>query len=87
MKILQENKFGNPQKYAALAKKSALLGESSNEWRRARDYWEIKAKWHRIEKDGENQSAASMLAAETYLKEAEYTLKNSSRAYFAASFS
>ncbi|NEQ40471.1 MAG: DUF4209 domain-containing protein, partial [Okeania sp. SIO3I5] len=46
-----------------------------------------KAKWHRIEKDGENKSAASMLAAETYLKEAEYTLKNSSRAYFAASIS
>ncbi|MGD1704965.1 DUF4209 domain-containing protein [Dapis sp. BLCC M229] len=87
MKLLQENKFDNPQKYAALAEKVALLAESSNKWRRARDYWEIKAKWHRIEKDGENKSAASMLAAETYLKEAEYTLKNSYRAYFAASIS
>ncbi|NES04540.1 MAG: DUF4209 domain-containing protein [Okeania sp. SIO2F4] len=87
MKLLQENKSGNPQKYAALAEKAALLAESSNEWRRARDYWEIKAKWHRIEKNRENERAALMRAAETYLKEAEYTPKNSSLAYFIASFS
>ncbi|NEQ41826.1 MAG: hypothetical protein F6K40_38865 [Okeania sp. SIO3I5] len=31
MKLLQNNKLGNPQKYAALAEKAALLAESSNE--------------------------------------------------------
>lgn len=87
MKLIQENKFGNPQKYADLAEKAALLAESSNEWRRAKDNWKIKAKWHSIEKDRENELAALMLAAETYIKEAEYTPKNSSRAYFAASSS
>lgn len=87
MEILQENKLGDSKKYAVIAEKAARLAESSNDWEWARDYWEIKAKWHRIEEDGENKSAASMLAAETYLKEAEYTPKNSSNAYFAASSS
>ena len=87
MKLLQENKSGNPQKYAALAKKAALLAESSNGWERARVYWQIKAKWHRIEKDRENERAALMLAAETYFKEAEYALQNSSNPYLVASSS
>ena len=37
MKILQENKLGDPKKYAVIAEKAARLAESSNDWEWARD--------------------------------------------------
>ncbi|MDJ0553830.1 MAG: DUF4209 domain-containing protein [Microcoleaceae cyanobacterium MO_207.B10] len=97
MKLLQENKLGDPKKYAVIAEKAARLAESSAEkaadlsesslgWEWARDNWEIKAKWHSIEKDRENEIAALMLSAETYFKEAEYALKNNYPSYTRASF-
>ncbi|MDJ0733171.1 MAG: DUF4209 domain-containing protein [Nostocaceae cyanobacterium] len=85
MELLQEYKLGNSQKYAALAEKAAKLAESSHEWRRARNHWEIKAKWHLIEKDAEQERAAAMLAAETYVKEAEDALKQESIPHTTAS--
>ena len=96
MKLLQENKLGDPKKYAVIAEKAARLAESSAEkaadlsesslgWEWARDNWEIKAKWHSIEKDRENEITALMLSAETYFKEAEYALKNNYTPYSIAS--
>lgn len=85
MELLQEYRFGEPTKYAALAEKAATLAESAHDWRRARAYWEIKSKWHLIEKDGEKERAASMLAAETYVKEAEDALKRTPPSYLVAS--
>ncbi len=84
MELLQEYKLGNPQKYAALAEKAAKLAESNHEWRRARNHWEIKATWHLIEKDAEQERAAAMLAAETYVKEAEDALKQEYTPYMTA---
>lgn len=75
MSLLQERRVGSPPKYAALAEKAALLAESFHDWRRARAYWNIKAKWHLIEGNDEKERAASMLAAETHVKEAEDALK------------
>lgn len=71
MELLQEKKLGDSTKYAALAENAAKLAEKNCDWDRARNYWEIKARWHLIEKDGEKERAAAMLAAETYVKEAE----------------
>lgn len=85
MELLQEYRFGEPTKYAALAEKAATLAESAHDWRRARAYWENKSKWHLIEKDGEKERAASMLAAETYVKEAEDALKRNPPSYLTAS--
>ncbi len=85
MELLQEYKLGDPTKYAALAEKAATLAESAHDWDRARAYWEIKARWHLIEKDGEKERAASMLAAETYVKEAEDALKQNNLPYMTAS--
>ncbi|MEH2168338.1 MAG: DUF4209 domain-containing protein [Nostoc sp.] len=85
MELLQEYKLGNPTKYAALAKKAATLAESNNDWRRARNYWEIKAQWHRFEKDEEKERTAQMQAAETYVKEAEDSLKGTDPSYLRAS--
>lgn len=75
MELLLEYRFGDPKKYAAIAEKAATLAESNNDWRKARNHWEIKAGWHLIEKNGEQERTAQMRAAETYVKEAEDALK------------
>lgn len=85
MELLQEHQLSEPTKYSVLAEKAAKLAESAHDWRRARAYWEIKARWHGIEKDGEKERAASMLAAETYVKEAQDTLEQNSLPYLTAS--
>jgi len=85
MGLLQEYRLGDSTKYAALAEKAATLAESEYRWCRARAYWEIKARWHLIEKDGEKERAALMLAAETYVKEAEDALKQNNLPYTTAS--
>jgi hypothetical protein len=85
MKLLQEYQLGDPMKYAALSEKAATLAESAHDWRRARDYWDIKARWHLLEKNGEKERIASMLAAETYVKEAEEALKRIPPSYLVAS--
>ena len=85
MELLLEYKFGEPTKYAALAEKAAKLAESANDWHRARNYWEIKAQWHSNEKNDEQKLTALMLAAETYVKEAEDALKRTPPSYSAAS--
>jgi len=85
IQLLQEKKLGDPQKYAALAEKAAKLAQINCDWYRARKYWEIKARWHRIKKDGEKERAAAMLAAETYVKEAEEFTKKQPPSYLRAS--
>ncbi|MEH2250715.1 DUF4209 domain-containing protein [Nostoc sp.] len=85
MELLQEYKLGNPTKYAALAEKAAIIAESSQDWDKARNYWEIKAEWHRIDKNAEQTHAARMLAAETYVKEAEDSLTKHPQPYLKAS--
>jgi hypothetical protein len=85
MGLLQEYRLGDSTKYAALSEKAATLAESEYRWCRARAYWEIKARWHLIEKDGEKERAALMLAAETYVKEAEDALKQNNLPYTTAS--
>jgi hypothetical protein len=85
MQLLQEYKLGNPTKYAALAEKAAIIAESSQEWDKAKNYWEIKAEWHRIDKNSQKRHAALMLVAETYVKEAEDSLTKHPQPYLKAS--
>ncbi|MEG4111325.1 MULTISPECIES: DUF4209 domain-containing protein [unclassified Microcoleus] len=85
MQLLQEYRFGEPAKYAALSSKAATLAESTSHWPRARTLWSIKAIWHRIEKDYTKELDASMSAAETYVKEAEAALTRTPPSYMAAS--
>jgi hypothetical protein len=85
MELLQEYRFGDPAKYAALCEKAATLAESSSDWRRARTLWGIKAVWHRMEKDFSKELAASISIAETYVKEAESALKRTPPSYTVAS--
>ncbi|MFH7245033.1 MAG: DUF4209 domain-containing protein [Spirulina sp.] len=85
MELLQEYRFGDPAKYAALSEKAAILAESSSDWRRARTLWGIKAVWHRMEKDYSKELDASMSAAETYVKEAQAALTRTPPSYMVAS--
>ncbi len=85
MELLQEYRFGEPTKYAALAERAATLAESTFDWRRARTLWDIKAKWHRMEKNYSKELEASMSAAETYVKEAEAALTRTPPSYMVAS--
>ncbi len=84
MELLQENRFGDPAKYATLSEKAANLAKTHCDWRRARTLWHIKAKWHRIEQDFTKEFAASMSAAETYVKEAESALQRTPPSYMVA---
>ncbi|MGK7928916.1 MAG: DUF4209 domain-containing protein [Spirulina sp.] len=85
MRLLQKEKVENTKKYATLAETLAIRAENINNWYLARSYWEIKARWHRMEKDREKQLAASTLAAETYMKEAKETTKTNTLSYLRAS--
>ncbi|WP_375469582.1 DUF4209 domain-containing protein [uncultured Nostoc sp.] len=85
MELLEEYKLGNPTKYAALAEKAAIIAESSQDWDKARNYWEIKAEWHRIDKNSQKRHAALILVAETYVKEAEDCLTKHPQPYLKAS--
>lgn len=71
MEILQQYRKGNPSKYAALAERAAILAETSGNWRKAKMCWEIKAKWHAIDEDVDEERKALIHAAETCVKEAE----------------
>lgn len=71
MELLQEYKQGDPSKYAAIAEKAAHRAEAEHNWHQARSYWKVKALWHSLEKDANKERTASLLFAETYVKESE----------------
>lgn len=84
MRLLQERRSGDASKYASLAEKLALSAEANHDWHRAREYWEVKARWHYIKKEEELAIAARALAAETYVKESEAALKREPPSYMHA---
>lgn len=85
MELLQEYKQGDCSKYAALAEKAAHRAEAEDNWHRARSYWEVKARWHSLEKDADKERTASLLFAETYVKESEDALRRTPPSYLVAS--
>lgn len=70
MELLLDFDQGDPEKYTALADKAAQLAESKNEWYRARSYFETKAKWCAKAGRKDEETAARIKAAETYVSEA-----------------
>ena len=81
-KLLDTIKYS---KYANFAEKSATLAESNCDWLQARQYWEIQAEWHRIDKNSEKAYKAKIQSAETYIKEAEDSLTKHPTPYLKAS--
>ena len=84
MALLQEYREGDPSKYAAIAEKAALRAESEHDWHKARNYWQIKAQWHVLQKDADGKRAALLSAAEIYVKESEDVLNRTPPSYQAA---
>ena len=70
MSFLLEVPTGDAKKYSELSEKMATRIESYEDFNEVRSYWEIKAKWHKYDKDTENERAALKKAAETYAREA-----------------
>lgn len=85
MSLLLQQKQGLSSKYSALSKKDATLAECSRDWDRARNYWYIKAQWHRKEQNRKKERKSLLRAAKTYIKEAKQHLKSKSLPYIRAS--
>ena len=74
MELLQQQKQGEPVKYAAEAEKAALQAEAESNWLSADRLWRVKARWHAIDDDPTNKHAALVMAAETHVKYTEQVL-------------
>jgi len=85
MELLQEQKQGDLSKYSVLAEKAARSAESEHNWHKARNCWEVKAHWHKMEKNPDKEREARTYLAETYVKEAENELERESPSYLTAS--
>ena len=82
MRLLQEKReTKNAEKYIAICEKMARKAESENNHYKARSYWQLKAKWHFMQKDEESARQTKLDEAETYEKEAEMHLKGEPVSY------
>lgn len=81
MGLLQDYRQGEPAKYSILAEKAALKAESEKHWDKARNYWQIKAKWHFLEQNLDSERSALLNAAETHVKESNDFLDVSNPSY------
>lgn len=77
MALLIDRRVGDTVKYAALAGKLASRAEDTGDWHRAREYWEVKAKWHFMGNDQEGARQARLAEGETYVRQAETHLAGS----------
>jgi hypothetical protein len=84
MELLQEERRGDPAKYAAIADKAARRAEAEHDWWRAREYWERKARWHELEGDDAARKDAIVASAETYVDNAKERLAGDRPDYLAA---
>jgi hypothetical protein len=72
MSLLIEAKHGDPEKYIKLSEKCALDAEDKKNFHRARAYWQVKAQWHKLNKDSAKERESLLSNAESYVKEAEF---------------
>ena len=84
MELLLEARIGNATKYAQLADKIASTAAVAKDWRRAREYWEIEARWLERANQPEDQVKVKLQAAETYVAEAKSRLSEEPPNYMIA---
>ena len=84
MSFLLEVGIGDAKKYCELSEKIATRLESFEEFDSARSYWKIKAKWHKFDKDTDNELTALKQAAETHAKAATAIVKKETPSYLIA---
>ena len=71
MELLVAFRIGDPILYASIAGVVALRLQLAKSFAFAREYWEVKARWHFLVQDQPAAMAARQAAAETYISEAE----------------
>jgi hypothetical protein len=84
MELLLEYRLGNPSTYVQLSETAAKRAEATQDWRRARTHWEVKAKWHARASDPKSERECLILAAETYVREADKAVSGDSPSYMVA---
>lgn len=72
MSLLIEFNHGDLDKYVKLSKKCAINAENTNNFHLARAYWDVKAKWHKLNNNFEKEREALLSYAKTFIKEAEF---------------
>lgn len=85
MELLLKQKQGDSEKYARLSERLAKKAEREEEWRKARLYWECRAKWYSLNKDQDKRKESLVASAETYVKQASEALENSTPSFMRAS--
>ena len=85
MRLLQERREGDPQKYAQFCEKLALTAEKQNDFHKARRYWEIKVDWHLQDKDENAARDVRLKIAESFEKESDFSLETRQPKYLMAS--
>lgn len=85
MGLMQKYRYKTSQSsvFASLAEKGAVTAANAANWYIAREYWEVKARWH-ADTEAEYRHA-KIEAAETYVKEAEMAANDTPSRYLAAS--
>lgn len=85
MGLMQKYRYktSQPSVFASLAEKGAVTAANGAKWYIAREYWEVKARWH-AETETEYRQA-KIEASETYVKEAEMAASDTPSRYLAAS--
>jgi hypothetical protein len=83
MELLQEYRQGDAARYGALSERLASRAEDAGQWARAREYWEIKARWSQMDGDDEGRRDALVKAAEIHVKEADEALTRTPPSYIA----
>jgi tetratricopeptide (TPR) repeat protein len=84
MRLLQERREGDAEKYAQFCEKLALNAEGQNDFHKAQIYWETKAGWHYQSKDNNAATDARTKIAESYEKESDFNLENRQPKYMMA---
>jgi hypothetical protein len=81
MELLLEYRRGDYTKYAAVAEVEANRAEAARDWRRAREYWQLAARWHARNSDGENETRSLLAAVRTYEQAATDAASRTSPSY------
>ena len=86
MDLLLEFKAGDSNTCMDIAETAATRAEAEKNWRRARKYWQLKAKWCERAEQTDHRDTALIRAAETHVSEAEQRTSGDNASYLAATF-
>src|ERR1044072_719930 len=85
MRLLQERRKGDAQKYSSLSEKLAISSEREKNFEKARRSWNSKAEWGVMLKNDNLIRDAKLKIAETYENEAQHNIQTHSLPYSMAS--